>query len=384
MTRLEDALRASLAADPAHPADAATMTDRVRTGVRRRRAARTRVAAVAVVVVVAAATAFVGLRSHDAPPSPAPRPTGDLRGLETSPWPDRTFFIAAAGGSAYAATVQHECDCTAVLRTTGGRWSTVATVDGAISAMVFASDGLHGWVVAGQRLLTTANAGASWTEVRLPGLVPAPDAEPIDLVLVEDVAWVADSVTARIWRVTGDAARGEPFDVPGSHGVEDLVAAGDRLYLSPWLEPGESDEPVRLTAAGSGTWQDLSAPCLSTELQLVAVGDLAYAACSGDDTLYRVSPDGAALTPAGTLPAKEMYPHSTSPGGLALLSDHDSGLWVLRPDGTTEQATGLPAPIMLFNAATIGPTTYLATSEGVYRSADGRAWTQVSGWRGDD
>ena len=362
MTRLEDVLRDTLATDPALPTDADAMARRVRDGVRLRRTQRVRAVAVTAVAVLAAIVVFVGVRGHDAPPSPAPRPVG-LQGLDRQPWPDEARYITVGGPAAYAVVVDMlGCRCSVLHRYQDGTWKRVHSFDTAfVSGPVFANDGRRGWLQVRQRVLFTADGGETWAPVNLPGRAPGDHA--YSPTLVGDEAWVT-SESGGLWRVPAGSSVGEPTTVEGIAKVQGVTTVGNAVEVT------SMDGRTKRSTDGGRTWADASGSCGG---DFATAGEVSYLICGKEPALYRWAPGAD----APTLVRKDIGDDvrrvvPLADGRVALLRQYQP-VDVVQPDGSLVEGGRLP-DAQLGESVTVDKVTYLGTSDGVYRTTDGREW----------
>jgi hypothetical protein len=360
MTRLEDVLRETLAVDAAHSADPAAMTRRVRDGVRRRRTARARAVAASAAAVLAAIVAFVGLRGHDGPPSPAPRPVG-IEGLDQQPWPEDARYVAVGGQAVFAVVVDaFDCKCAVLHRYQDGAWHRVHAFDTwAVASPVFAPDGRHGWLQVDNHLQSTDDAGEHWAPVELPGL-PAGDSVHSP-VLLGDEAWLS-SESGRLWRVRVGGG-GEPVTVPGVAKARTVLVVGKAVVVI------STDGHTKVSTDRGRTWTNDALSC--DDGPTASAGDGIYLTCASR-TLYRWKPGSAPVVvreDVGDL-IERIIP--LADGRIALSYQHGATT-VLQPDGRLLNGGQLPEAL-LAESVTVGKVTYLGTSDGVFKTTDGRAW----------
>ncbi|MBM7520236.1 hypothetical protein [Nocardioides nitrophenolicus] len=357
MNRIEDLLRETLAAEPARGVDAATMTGRVRDGVRRRRAARVRAVTVATVAAVVVAIAVGAVRLREVPPDPAPSPTG-LHGIDTTPWPDQARHLAVGGRTAYAVVVdRYGCGCSVLHRYRDGAWRQVHTFAAPdVLSIGAADDGRALWAVEDTGLVASADGGEHWTPVELPGRASPPASPPV-VIVHGDAAWVSDGDL--VWRVAAGGSRGVPVTVPVDR--PDLLSVGDALVAV----PAEGEGEAWVSTDDGADWTPLAGPCAPT----ASAGDHAYGLCS--DTVFRWTPDGT-TTAIGEAPEPGLTLLPLAEGRVALLGADSDG-WVLADDGSLGETRGLPYA-GLTDAVRIGKVTFQGTLEGVYRTTDGAHW----------
>ncbi|WP_418063190.1 hypothetical protein [Pimelobacter simplex] len=387
MTRLEDALRATLAAD--RDGDTTPDLDHwlpgIRRGARRRRAVRQAVAAgVAATVALGAVVGYAVARHDDAPPAPTERHLGTP---SPPPWSPRGMDVV--GDALYVLDADPRCECTHLLRTTGTTWTELGRIPvWGLSSLDFTSDGHAGWVGDLDRVWVTEDQGRSWSPVPLPGAPATADlGAPIDVSVLADEAW-AVSQDGVLWRLPDATSRPERVDIDGIGATASVHAVGDILLVAGYADAG-TDQPtvnpvgpdvLRVSRDGGTRWTDLAAPCGSANI--TTADGAAFAVCR--DTT------GEQASISRWLPGQDRFEQYTATAlsetgsvialddeRLAVTDDADERIVTATTDIATDLAQS--QDIALLHSAVLGDRYYVVSLVGMSTSDDGgRTWTRVS------
>jgi photosystem II stability/assembly factor-like uncharacterized protein len=411
--------------------------ERVHAGVRRRHQHRIVASGVAVIAVVAVAVGGVALRSNSggsklvagdhisaapfAPGTPATQPKVSASPSQFSsaaivaPTPSpvgpqlTVASFTAVGTSSYwvlGATPDCTGGCTHVERTTDGGKTfesvgvmadktalpvlTTGTPTASSVTDIRFADATHGWLYGGA-LLSTSDAGDTWSPVTMPGLV-------VDLAAVNGTAWavveVSGTTTFAVYRSNYKAAApsnswqrvGLPLLPKGN--VPSLAVQGSTAYLlADDGTDGDPDQLVSLPVTGAVTMQ--TGPCttnLAAKLSVGASKSILWAVCaSGQQADVHVSADNGASW--ANVPA---LTSSLTLGGItasmAVLGQHNGPLVLLAADGKTSAVKEPAASVAKFDfiGFTVPASGFAVVqlSDGtgqLWRTLDGgHTWTDVS------
>lgn len=383
MTRLEDALRATLAAD--RDGDPTPDLDRwlpgIRQGARRRRAVRQAVGAgLAATVALGAMVGYAVTRDDDAPPAPTERHLGTP---SEPPWSPRGMDVV--GDALYVLDADIRCQCTHILRTTGTSWTEVGRIPvwGLVS-IDFTSDGSTGWVADDGQVWVSHDEGRSWSDVPLPDQARDPEgglAAEVS-VLAHDV-WTTGQ-DGGVWRIPAATDRPERVDIDGVAAAGSIRVVGGSVLVSGFSDPADVDriEPdvLRVSRDGGTGWTPLEAPCASA--RITTSTGAAFAVCAdavrAQASIYRWTPDQdrfeeyatTTLTETGTVLALDDE-------RLAVSDDADERLITDAAEIPIDVAQSEETALIW--AAVLGDRIYVVSLAGMSTSDDGgRTWTRVS------
>lgn len=385
MTRLEDALRATLAADSDPDGDPAPDLERwlpgIRQGARRRRTARQVVAAgVAATVALGAMVGYALTRSDDAPPAPTERHLGTP---SPPPWSPRSLDVV--GDALFVLDTDVRCQCTRILRTTGTQWTVVGEIPvWGLLSLDFTSDGSTGWVADGDQVWVSHDEGRSWSAVPLSG--QAHDSEgglATEVSVLADDVWTTDQ-DGGVWRLPAGTDRPQRVDIDGITVATSVKAVGGSLFVTGSSEATSTDlassDVLRVSDDGGTGWTPLAAPC--TSAQVTAAAGAVFAVChdaTGDRaTVHRWTPGqdrfeeyaATVLSEAGILLALDDE-------RLAITDDADERILTATTDIPTDFAQS--DDTSLIDSAVLGERLYVVSLAGMSMSEDGgRTWSQIS------
>jgi hypothetical protein len=407
--------------------------ERVHAGVRRRHQHRLVASGVAAIAVVAVAVGGVALRSNTdgskpvagnhisaatfgpispttqpkvsaSPPllssaavvAPTPSPVGPQLSIAS--------FTAVGTSSYWVLGTTPDCTggCTHVERTTdGGKTFEVVGVmadktalptlttgtptSSTVSDIRFA-DATHGWLFGGE-LVSTSDAGDTWTPVAMPGLV-------VDLAAVHGTAWAVVETTSNFavyrsdYLQAGAASAWKKVTLPASlTETPSLAVQGSTAYLL--TQAGTSALDALIMLPVTGTIDDVAGPCTSRHTARLSVGAskaILWATCGGGHSAVAfVSADnGSHWKPV------EVTGSSLDLGGIsataAIYGRSDGPLVILSSSGSMS-AVSTPAvavasfPFLGFTNASQGFAIAKPASGGgqLWRTLDGgHTWTAVS------
>lgn len=384
MTRIEDALRATLSTDTTTGTDLDHWLPGIRQGARRRRTTRHVVAAgVVATVALGAMVGYAVTRHDDAPPAPTERHLGTP---SPPPWSPRGMDVV--GDALFVLDADITCECTRILRTTGTSWSEVGRIPvWGLMTLGFTSDGSTGWVGDQGRVWATEDEGRTWSAVPLPGgPTEADDGAPVGVSVLADEAWTVDQ-DGILWRLPDATSRPERVDVDGIGATASVHAVGDTLLVAGYADAG-TDEPtinpsepdvLRVSRDGGTEWTDLAAPCGSASI--TAAEGAAFAVChdtaggqasisrwlSGQDRFEEYAT--TALSETGTVLALDDE-------RLAVTDDADERIVTAATDIATDLAQSEDTALLY--SAVLGDRFYVVSLAGMSTSDDGgRTWTRA-------